>query len=64
MDEIYGNMEVVFLGILNCWFRSPADIAAYFGFTRSELIAFGRDEMDYDLEGCDLARFNIIKEVS
>jgi len=62
MDEIYGNMEVVVTGIINGWFKRADEVAAYFGFSKEELIAFARDEMNYDLpEGdYDLEKFDIV----
>ena len=60
MDELYGNMEVIVTGIINGWFKREDEVAAYFGFSKEELIAFARDEMNYDLDDYDLEKFKWI----
>ena len=60
MDELYGNMEVLVSGIMNGWFKRVDEAAAFFGFKQEDLIAFARDEMDYDLDAGDLELFKEI----
>jgi HD superfamily phosphohydrolase YqeK len=57
MDELYGNKDVIVTGIMHDWFKRVDEAAAFFGFSKEELIAFARDELDYDLDEGDLELF-------